>query len=230
MFIKKNLEYQKLPLPHKVSMSDFEMMSSIESFREYMLKRHTVRDFSKRSVDFAIIQKAIQIAGSAPSGANHQPWHIVAISNKDIKKTIREAAEIEEKKFYSGGASDEWIKALEPIGTNANKPHLEIAPWLIIIFAERFGAFDDGSKYKNYYVPESVGIATGFLIVALHKAGLSVLTHTPNPMSFLNGLCKRPKSNKPVMILTVGHASEDATVPKVAKIKKDIKEILTVLD
>ena len=138
MFIKKNLKYQKLPLPHKVSMSDFEMMSSIESFREYMLKRHTVRDFSKRSVDFAIIQKAIQIAGSAPSGANHQPWHFVAISNKDIKKTIREAAEIEEKKFYSGGASDEWIKALEPIGTNANKPHLEIAPWLIIIFAERF--------------------------------------------------------------------------------------------
>ena len=186
MFIKKNLEYQKLPLPHKVSMSDFEMMSSIESFREYMLKRHTVRDFSKRSVDFAIIQKAIQIAGSAPSGANHQPWHFVAISNKDIKKTIREAAEIEENKFYSGGASDEWIKALEPIGTNANKPHLEIAPWLIIIFAERFGTFDDGSKYKNYYVPESVGIATGFLIVALHKAGLSVLTHTPNPMSFLN--------------------------------------------
>ena len=230
MFIKKNLEYQKLPLPHKVSMSDFEMMSSIESFREYMLKRHTVRDFSKRSVDFAIIQKAIQIAGSAPSGANHQPWHFVAISNKGIKKTIREAAEIEENKFYSGGASDEWIKALEPIGTNANKPHLEIAPWLIIIFAERFGTFDDGSKYKNYYVPESVGIATGFLIAALHKAGLSVLTHTPNPMSFLNGLCKRPKSNKPVMILTVGHASEDATVPKVAKIKKDIKEILTVLD
>ena len=137
---------------------------------------------------------------------------------------------IEEKKFYSGGASDEWIKALEPIGTNANKPHLEIAPWLIIIFAERFGTFDDGSKYKNYYVPESVGIATGFLIAALHKAGLSVLTHTPNPMSFLNDLCKRPKSNKPVMILTVGHASEDATVPKVAKIKKNIKEILTVLD
>ena len=125
-----------------------------------MLKRHTVRDFSKRSVDFAIIQKAIQIAGSAPSGANLQQWHFVAISNKDInktkrsllentylKKTIRDAAEIEEKKFYSGSASDEWIKALEPIGTNANKPHLEIAPWLIIIFAERFGTFDDGSYF-----------------------------------------------------------------------------------
>ncbi len=139
-----------------------------------------------------------------------------SISNKDLEAMV--------------DTSDEWIKALEPIGTNANKPHLEIAPWLIIIFAERFGTFDDGSKYKNYYVPESVGIATGFLIAALHKAGLSVLTHTPNPMSFLNDLCNRPKSNKPVMILTVGHASEDATVPKVAKIKKDIKEILTVLD
>ena len=206
------------------------MFSTIDEFKEYMLKRHTIRDFSDRKVEFEIIKKAIQIAGSAPSGANHQPWHFVAISNPDIKKKIRKAAEIEEEKFYSGGASDEWIKALEPIGTNADKPHLEIAPWLIIIFAERFGTFDDGSKYKNYYVPESVGIATGFLITALHKAGLSVLTHTPNPMSFLNNLCNRPKSNKPIMILTVGHPSEDATVPKVAKIKKDISEILTVLN
>ena len=228
MFIKKNLEYQKLPLPHKVSMSDFEMMSSIESFREYMLKRHTVRDFSKRSVDFAIIQKAIQIAGSAPSGANHQPWHFVAISNKDIKKTIREAAEIEENKFYSGGASDEWIKALEPIGTNANKPHLEIAPWLIIIFAERFGTFDDGSKYKNYYVPESVGIAMGFLIAAIHNAGLVCLEHTPNPMKFLNDLCGRPENEKPIMILPVGTPSENASIPKAAKLKKPLNEILTV--
>ena len=230
MFIKKNLKYQKLSLPDKISKSDKEMFSTIDEFKKYMLKRHTIRDFSDRKVEFEIIKKAIQIAGSAPSGANHQPWHFVAISNPDIKKKIRKAAEIEEEKFYSGGASDEWIKALEPIGTNADKPHLEIAPWLIIIFAERYGTFDDGSKYKNYYVPESVGIATGFLITALHKAGLSVLTHTPNPMSFLNNLCNRPKSNKPIMILTVGHPSEDATVPKVAKIKKDISEILTVLN
>ena len=146
-----------------------------------------------------------------------------------IKCPISKAADIEEEKFYSGGASDEWIKSLEPIGTNANKPHLEIAPWLIIIFAERFGTFDNGTKYKNYYVPESVGIATGFLITALHKVGLSVLTHTPNPMSFLNTLCERPKSNKPLMILAIGHASDKATVPKVAKIKKPIDEILTVI-
>ena len=229
MFLKKNLKYERISLPDKISLSDKEMATSIDMFKEYMLKRHTVRDFSNREVDFDIIKKAIQIAGSAPSGANHQPWHFTAISNPVVKKKIRRAAEIEEEKFYSGGASNEWIKALEPIGTNANKPHLEIAPWLIIIFAERFGTFDDGSKYKNYYVPESVGIATGFLITALHKAGLSVLTHTPNPMTFLNNLCGRPKSNKPVMILTVGHASDEAASPKVAKMKKDITEILSIL-
>ena len=230
MFIKKNLKYEKIPVPDKVSLSDKKMKISINNFSDFMLKRHTIRDFSERQVDIEIIKKAILVAGSAPSGANHQPWHFTAISNPVVKRKIRRAAEIEEEKFYSGGASDEWIKALEPIGTNANKPHLEIAPWLIIVFAERFGTFDDGTKYKNYYVPESVGIATGFLITALHNAGLSVLTHTPNPMSFLNNLCNRPKSNKPVMILTVGHASEKATVPQVAKIKKPLNEILSLLE
>ena len=230
MFIKKNLKYEKIPVPDKVSLSDEKMKISINNFSDFMLKRHTIRDFSERQVDIEIIKKAILVAGSAPSGANHQPWHFTAISNPVVKRKIRKAAEIEEEKFYSGGASDEWIKALEPIGTNANKPHLEIAPWLIIVFAERFGTFDDGTKYKNYYVPESVGIATGFLITALHNAGLSVLTHTPNPMSFLNNLCNRPKSNKPVMILTVGHASEKATVPQVAKIKKPLNEILSLLE
>ena len=229
MFSKKNLKYQKVLLPDNVSTSDEEMLSSVTKFKEYMLKRHTIRDFSDREVSFDIIENAIQVAGSAPSGANHQPWHFVAVSNADIKSRIREAAEIEEEKFYAGGGGDEWIKALEPIGTNAKKPHLEIAPWLIIIFAERHGTFEDGTKYKNYYVPESVGIATGFLIAALHKAGLSVLTHTPNPMNFLTKLCNRPKSNKPVMILTVGHASSNATVPKVAKIKKPIDQILTLM-
>ncbi len=229
MFSKKSLKYQKIPLPDNVSISDEEMLSSITQFKEYMLKRHTIRDFSDREVSYDIIKHVIQVAGSAPSGANHQPWHFVAVSNADIKSRIREAAEIEEEKFYSGGGGDEWIKALEPIGTNAKKPHLETAPWLIIIFAERYGVFEDGTKYKNYYVPESVGIATGFLITALHKAGLSVLTHTPNPMNFLTGLCNRPQSNKPVMILTVGHPSSNATVPKVAKIKKSIDQILTVM-
>ncbi|MEM7722397.1 MAG: nitroreductase family protein, partial [Pseudomonadota bacterium] len=143
---------------------------------------------------------------------------------------IREGAEEEERKFYAGAAGDEWLKALEPIGTNEQKPHLTTAPWLIVIFAQRWGEFDDGTRFKNYYVPESVGIATGFLIWALHKAGLSVLTHTPNPMKFLNDLLDRPGSEKPTMILTVGHAAPDATVPRVAKIKKPLHEILTVRD
>ena len=230
MFSKQKLQYESIPLPDNIQKSDDQILSSIKIFKGLMLKRHTIRDFSDRSVDYKVIEYAIQIAGSAPSGANHQPWHFAAISNPKIKSQIRESAEIEEKKFYGGGGGDEWIKALEPIGTNAEKPHLEIAPWLIIVFAERYGVFEDGTKYKNYYVPESVGIATGFLISALHNAGLSILTHTPNPMNFLTKLCKRPSSNKPVMILTVGHASKKATVPKVAKIKKDLREILTVIE
>ena len=151
MFSKKNLKYLKIPVPHIVSTTDEEMLSSISQFKDFMFKRHTIRDFSDREVDFEIIKQAIQVAGSAPSGANHQPWHFVAISNANIKAKIRKAAEVEEQKFYAGGGGDEWIKALEPIGTNAEKPHLEIAPWLIIIFAERYGFFEDGTKYKNYY-------------------------------------------------------------------------------
>jgi nitroreductase len=138
------------------------------------------------------------------------------------------AAEEEEEGFYGGGGGEEWLKALEPVGTSKDKPHLDAAPWLIVIFAQRYGRFANGEKFKNYYVPESVGIATGFLIAALHHAGLASLTHTPNPMRFLNALCERPDSEKPVMILAVGHPAEDATVPSVAKIKKPLDEILTV--
>ena len=139
-------------------------------------------------------------------------------------------AEEEEGRFYDGGAGDEWLRALEPLGTDAQKPHLEIAPWLIVIFAQRWGEFDDGTRFKNYYVPESVGIATGFLIAALHNAGLSCLTHTPNPMKFLNATLGRPAHEKPVMILAVGHPAEGATVPAVAKIKKPLDAILAVHD
>ena len=138
--------------------------------------------------------------------------------------------ETEERHFYAGAAGDEWLKALEPIGTGPEKPHLDIAPWLIVVFAQRWGTFDDGTKFKNYYVPESVGIATGFLIAALHHAGLTALTHTPNPMNFLNGMLGRPPSEKPTMIVAVGHPAENATVPRVAKIKKPLDEILTVFD
>jgi nitroreductase len=228
MFARDALSYEALPLPTRPEMSDAEMRAAADAFLETMKTRHTIRDFSDRPVPRAVIESCIKTAGRAPSGANHQPWHFVAIANPALKSQIRAEAEEEERRFYEGGAPDEWIKALEPIGTNADKPHLEIAPWLIVIFAQRYGTFEDGTRYKNYYVPESVGIATGFLISALHQAGLSILTHTPNPMKFLNAALERPEAEKPVMILAVGHPAKEATIPAVATLKKPLDEILTV--
>ena len=221
-------EYKALPIPYKWEMSDKEMISKSEEFYELMKKRHTVREYSSRPVPREVIENCIRAAGLAPSGANHQPWHFAIIENPDHKQKIRDAAEEEEKTFYAGRASDEWLGALEPIGTNDHKPHLTEAPWLIVIFAQRTSIDRNGRKFKNYYVNESVGIATGFLITALHKAGLSTLTHTPNPMKFLNELCGRPSTEKPEMILVVGHPAEDATVPAHAKWKKPLEEIMTV--
>jgi nitroreductase len=228
MFSKDKLEYTKLPLPDRQDLDDADMLRRAEDYRDMMARRHTVRDYTTRPVARDVIEACVAAAGTAPSGANHQPWHFVAISDRAIKKQIRAAAEEEERKFYAGGASDEWIKALEPIGTNADKPHLEDAPWLIVVFAQRYGMFDDGTRYKNYYVPESVGIATGMLLTALHMAGLATLTHTPNPMKFLGDLLERPDSEKATMIITVGHPAADATIPAVAKIKKPLTEILTL--
>lgn len=230
MFSKDTLSYDPVSLPDRFDFTDEEACEEALAFYERMKKRHSVRDFSDQPVPRSLIEDCIRTAGSAPSGANHQPWHFVAVANPAAKHEIRLAAEEEEKAFYAGGASDEWIKALEPIGTTHEKPHLDIAPWLIVIFAQRWGYFDDGTKYKNYYVSESVGIATGFLIAALHHAGLATLTHTPNPMKFLNGLCGRPDHEKPVMILATGRPAHDATVPSVAKIKKPLGEIATILD
>ncbi len=230
MFARENIEYQGIALPFFHDMTDEEMQMAALDCYEFMRHRHSVRDFSARPVPRDIIENCVRTAGSAPSGANHQPWHFVAISNPEYKSRIREASEEEERKFYAGGGGDEWLKALEPIGTNDDKPHLEIAPWLIVVFAQRFGHFEDGQKFKNYYVPESVGIATGFLLGALHHAGLTALTHTPNPMKFLNEMLGRPKSEKPTMIIAVGHPAADATVPEVAKIKKPLGDILTVCD
>ena len=228
MFSRSDLSSDPVPLPDRAEVTDAESLAAARSFHEVMRRRHTVRDFSDRPVDRAVIETAVLTAGSAPSGANHQPWHFVAISDPATKRAIREAAEEEERAFYAGGGGDEWIRALEPLGTGVEKPHLDIAPWLIVIFAQRWGEFADGTRFKNYYVPESVGIATGFLIAALHHAGLATLTHTPNPMKFLNGLLARPASEKPVMILATGHPSAEATVPRVAKMKKPLDEILTV--
>jgi len=229
MFAREQLSYEAVKLPTRPEMTDEDIQQAALDYYNTMKQRHTVRDFIDREIPEEVIQNCIRTAGSAPSGANHQPWHFVAIRNPEIKHEMRLAAEAEEEKFYAGGGGDEWIKALEPIGTNAEKAHLDIAPWLIVIFAQRYGVFDDGTRFKNYYVPDSVGIATGFLISALHHAGLYSLTHTPNPMRFLNKLLGRPDHEKAVMILAVGHASKDATVPGVAKIKKPLDEILTVV-
>ncbi|MAM61022.1 nitroreductase family protein [Maritimibacter sp. UBA3975] len=228
MFSKDNLPHEPLPLPDRFDWADDTARARVTAFFDLMAARHTVRDFSDRPVPRDIIETAVATAGRAPSGANHQPWFFAAVQDAGLKARIRAEAEAEEERFYEGGAGDEWLRALEPLGTDADKPHLEVAPWLIVIFAQRWGEFDDGSRFKNYYVPESVGIATGFLITALHQAGLSCLTHTPNPMKFLNSALGRPASEKPVMILAVGHPADNATVPAVAKIKKPLSEILKV--
>ncbi|WP_271437395.1 nitroreductase family protein [Lentibacter algarum] len=222
-------DYEPIPIPDHISKGEGEMRAAAEAFRAEMGRRHTVRDFATTPVPRAVIDDCVAAAGLAPSGANHQPWHFVAISDPKIKAEIRRAAEEEEERFYAGAAGDEWLSALEPIGTGVSKPHLEDAPWLIVIFAQRYGLREDGSRFKHYYVPESTGIASGFLIAALHHAGLSCLTYTPAPMNFLRDICGRPEHEKPIMILAVGHAAADATVPQSAKKKKPLSEIMTVL-
>jgi iodotyrosine deiodinase len=229
MYRKGEVRYQALPLPDRVQIDDEGSLAGAEAFLATMRKRHSVRDFSSRPVSEAVIAACVAAAGTAPSGANHQPWHFVAIADPALKARIRQGAEDEERAFYAGGAGDEWLAALEPIGTGVSKPHLSDAPWLIVVFAQRYGVTDDGERYKNYYVPESVGIATGMLITAIHHAGLVCLEHTPNPMKFLGPLCGRPDHEKPVMILPVGYPADNATVPAAAKRKKPLDQILTVL-
>ena len=202
---------------------DFEHLDAAETarrasaFRALMARRRTVRDFSDRPVPRAVIEDCVMTAATAPSGANQQPWTFVCISDPQTKRRIREAAEEEERGFYAGRASEEWLEALAPLGTDENKPFLETAPWLIAIFAQRYGTAQDGRRIKHYYVPESVGIASGFLIAALHGAGLATLTHTPSPMGFLNEICGRPESEKAVILLVAGYPAERATVPDIAR-------------
>jgi nitroreductase len=228
MYRKGEAAYRPLPLPDRVQKPEAQALADAGAFRDYMRKRHSVRQYSTRPVPEAVITACIEAAATAPSGANHQPWHFVAIADPAMKARIRAAAEEEERAFYAGGAGDEWLAALEPIGTGADKPHLTDAPWLIVVFAQRYGVTADGKRYKNYYVPESVGIATGMLITALHHAGLVCLEHTPNPMKFLPEMCGRPEHEKGVMILPVGYPAEDATVPEAAKRKKPLEQVMTV--
>lgn len=181
-------------------------------------RRRTVRDFEARTVPDEVIENALKTASSAPSGANRQPWRFVVITNKELKQQIRDAAEAEEREFYAGRAPDEWLEALRPLGTDDHKPFLTEAPVLIAIFLERYGIDSQGKKIKNYYMPESVGIATGMLICALHNAGLATLTHTPSPMGFLNQILDRPKRERPYLLLVVGYPKKHATVPDIKRL------------
>jgi iodotyrosine deiodinase len=228
MYRKGEVTYQALPLPDRVQLPPEASTDAAEAFLAYMRQRHSVRDYAPDPVPEAVITACIAAAATAPSGANRQPWHFVAIADPAMKARIRDAAEEEERAFYGGGAPDEWLTALEPIGTGVSKPHLTDAPWLIVVFAERWGLDDDGNRYKNYYVPESVGIAMGVLITAIHHAGLVCLEHTPNPMAFLNDMLGRPAQEKPLMILPVGYPAANATVPAVAKRKKPFDRVATV--
>ena len=204
-----------------------EMKLNSEKFYKSISKRRSVRDFDYRSFDINIINNAILSAGTAPSGANLQPWHFVVIKNKEIKNKIRIAAEKEEREFYNSKASEEWLEALKPLGTDHNKNFLEKAPYLIAIFEKKF-SINNKKKVKNYYVRESVGIATGILISSLHFSGLAMLTHTPSPMLFLNKILNRPNNEKPFVLLVVGYPDKKATVPKFAKQKKYLNEISTL--
>jgi iodotyrosine deiodinase len=204
-----------------------DMARRAAAFLAEMQRRRTVRYFSSRPVPREIIESCLLAAGTAPSGANLQPWHFVVVSDPGIKRHIREAAEKEEYEFYHGRAPQEWLDALAPLGTDEQKPYLETAPYLIVIFAQSYGVLPDGRKVKHYYVSESVGIATGMLITSIHHVGLVSLTHTPSPMGFLNDILGRPSHEKPFLILIVGYPAEDAVVPEISK--KTLDDIATFL-
>ena len=202
-----------------------QMRERARSFYNDLKCRRTIREFARRPVPQEVIEDCLRAAGTAPNGANMQPWHFVVVKNPEIKKKIRIEAEKEEKEFYERRASDEWLKALEPLGTNKDKPFLEEAPYLIAIFSESYGLTEAGDKVRNYYVKESVGIATGILITAIHNAGLASLTHTPSPMGFLNDILDRPDNERPFLLLVVGYPKEGVKVPNISK--KPLDEIAT---
>lgn len=217
-----------LPLTDFIEYGEEEMLERAQNHYQEVKRRHSIRQFSDRAVPQAIIEQCIRAAATAPSGANHQPWHFVAISDPEVKAQIRHEAEALERSFYEGRAGEEWLDALKPLGTDANKSYLERAPWLIAVFSQKRGGIEnDGSKI-NYYVHESVGIATGFLLQALHHAGLGTLTHTPKPMSFLSKVCGRDNDvDRPYMLIVVGYPDQDATIPEHATKKKALAEIAT---
>jgi nitroreductase len=209
---------QTIALPPMPAMPDDERVRRAREFADELASRRTVRDYASTPVPREIIEHCLRAAGSAPSGANQQPWRFVAVQDPGIKRRIREAAETEEREFYARRAPQEWLQALAPLGTDADKPFLETAPWLIGIFYERFGFDVAGDKVKRYYPHESVGIATGLLIAALHRAGLATLTHTPSPMGFLNDILGRPRNEMAYLLLVVGHPTPDCRVPDIRRL------------
>ncbi len=216
-------EYTFHPLQFEGNYTESEMLDRATAFYDLIRKRRTVRDFSDRPVPREIINQCILAAGTAPNGANLQPWHFAVVASQEIKSEIRKAAEEEEREFYNGRAPNEWLDVLAPLGTDENKPFLEIAPYLIVIFAKSHDIDANGNRTKNYYASESVGIATGMLITALHNCGLATLTHTPSPMKFLNQILNRPSNERPFVVLVTGYPTEDAKVPQITK--KPLEEI-----
>jgi iodotyrosine deiodinase len=216
-----------VPAPKIDNRSDDELLQRAREFYEVMQRRRTFRDFSDRPVPRKVIEYCLRAAGTAPSGANLQPWYFVAVGDPAIKREVRAAAEIEEKEFYEHRAPKAWLEALAPIGTDSNKPFLEIAPWLIAVFAQPFRVLPDGTRSPTYYAIESVGIATGILVTALHSCGLVALTHTPSPMGFLNKILGRPSHEKPFVLLVVGHPAKNALVPDITR--KPLREISSLV-
>ena len=220
--------YKPVPFAGLPALSDEERLARAKTFRELMAARRSIRHFSDRPVDREVIEQAVLTAGTAPSGANKQPWHFAVVCDPAIKRRIREAAEAEERAFYAGKAGQSWLADLAPLGTDPEKPFLETAPFLIVVLQENYGIDPDTAAHsKHYYIQESVGLASGLLLAALHNAGLATLTHTPSPMGFLRDILGRPKHEKPVMIVVTGHPAEAATVPEAALRKMSLTELST---
>ena len=218
---------RRIPLETYIAYPEDEMVRRSEAFCSEMARRRSVRHFSDRPVPREVIENCVRTAGTAPSGANMQPWHFVVVSDPEVKRRIRDAAETAERAFYEGRATEEWLSALTPLETDVHKPFLDTAPYLIVVFAQRYGLDSEGQKIQHYYVSESVGIATGILLTAVHHAGLAALTYTPSPMGFLNQILGRPENERPFLILVVGYPAEEATVPDVQK--KPMDEITTII-
>ena len=221
--------HAELPYTALPKLTDGERIERARAFREDIAARRTCRMFAPTPVPRDVIEQAILAAGTAPSGANHQPWHFAVITSPDLKHRIRLAAEEEEAAFYAGKAGQDWLAALAPLGTDADKSFLDIAPYLIVVFGQRRGGIDPGDDKQNYYVTESVGIACGLMLATLHTAGLATLTHTPSPMGFLRDICGRPASEKPLMIIVAGLPAEAATIPEYATRKKPLEQIASWL-